>query len=277
MAPAIGTIALIAASLAAAAPAVASPFDPTARDPDAASILEPAVSRDVPAPRGPSPVDADPEVALPYATRARHAEPGVLVTSRGGYDASSHAAVMAGVVEATVIDRVAVHAAIAQDAASTRSHASGGIAVDVLRQATSGVDLAVAGEYDAQGWNRVPAVVARVAFGRRVGALQLVGNAALGVATQDGERYGELELAALAPVAERLGVGFDSHAALDLERDAEEPAAEPDWGVQAGPVATYRVGPVALSAFAGVSSWKLRLANQTYTGAIGSLGAAMGF
>jgi hypothetical protein len=218
-----------------------------------------------------------PEAALPYATRARHAQPGVTVTSRGGYDASSGAAVISGVVEATVIDRVAVHAAINQDAASSHLHTAGGITLDVLRQANSGVDLALGGDYDSQGWNRVPAAIGRVAVARRFGDVQVLANAAIGFGTEDGERFGEVELAGLRTVAPRLRLGFDSHAAIDLERDAAEPVAETDWGIQAGPVATYTVGPVALSAFTGVSSWKLRLVNQTYTGVIGSLGAAIGF
>lgn len=217
------------------------------------------------------------EAALPYGAAARHDAPGVVASVRGGYDASSDAVVLAGSVDATVIDRVALHVAIARDAASPLSHASGGVTIDVLRQSSTGVDLALGVDYDSRGWNRVPAAIARVAAARSLGGAVLVARAALGVGTEAGERFGEVEVGGLVALGEHAWVGLDAHGAIDLERDDDEPEAEPDWGVQAGPVASYALGAARLSAFAGVSSWRLRLVDHTYTGVIGSLGVSFGF
>jgi hypothetical protein len=265
-----GRALVVAMGICVSQPALAQPADGDLR------LEDITVVSDTPGAAEPVAIPAE-RAALPTGLSARHDGPRVIALSRGGYDGSTRTVVMSSTIEATVIDRVTLRAAVATDGQSTRIHPSGGVIIDVARQSGSGFDLAIGGEYDAEGFNRVPLVIARLAAGRTVGTVRVSANAALGFGTGDGERAGELELAALHAIAPRLQVGLDAHGAIDLERDADEPAGEPDWTIQAGPVATYALGRIAISAQAGVSAWKLRRSSERDVGAIGTLGLGLAF
>jgi hypothetical protein len=210
--------------------------------------------------------------ALPWTHAAARPGTGVLVGTYGGYDASTRAPVLHGVIEATVVERITLRAAASNYGMSESLRPSAGVVIDVLREASSGVDLAVGSEYEATGWNRVPAVVARAAIARTMGKTRLIGNVALGVGLTDDELYGDVRAAALRAFGAGIFAGLDARARLDLERDDDEPDGEPDWDVQAGPVITYVIGRVAISAAAGLSAWKLRAGGPTRAGALGALG-----
>jgi hypothetical protein len=102
-------------------------------------------------------------------------------------------------------------------------------------------------------------------------------NFEYGAGLEQGERYGAIGVGAIDRLSTHWYAGVTSQAHLDLERDANEPAEERDWDVQAGPIVSYALGPVVLSAVTGVAAWQFRLHPDAHIGAIGMLGAGAVF
>jgi hypothetical protein len=227
------------------------------------------------------PSEVEPSVAagtlLPYSIGARHERQGILIGGYGGFDQAKRAPVMAGTLDATFIENITLRAIATNAGMSDRLVPSAGILFDLLRESTSGVDLAIGGDYEHESWSIVPAIVTRAALGTTVGLTRLQANAGVGLGIERGERYGDLRLSGLHPVAQQLYAGLDSRARVDLERDMDEPSGELDWDVQAGPVVTLALGRFAISATGGVSAWKQRSMDNAKVGAVGSLGLGAAF
>ncbi|HTL33651.1 MAG TPA: hypothetical protein VL326_11020 [Kofleriaceae bacterium] len=225
--------------------------------------------------------EVEPTVAagtlLPWSVGARHERAGILIGGHGGADLSKRAPVLAGTLDATLIDRVTLHTTMTNVGMSNLLRPGVGLMFDVARAETAGVDLMVGGEYDMVGFNGVPAAVARTAIGANAGTLRLQGNAAFGLGLEQNERFGQVGVAGLAPVAQALYVGVDSRARIDLERDEMEPSGELDWDMQAGPVATLALGRFAVSATGGVSAWKQRTHDEAKVGAVAAVGLDAAF
>ncbi|HUS27201.1 MAG TPA: hypothetical protein VMZ53_01795 [Kofleriaceae bacterium] len=225
--------------------------------------------------------EVEPTVAagtlLPWSIGARHERQGILLGGYGGADLAKRAPVMAGTLDATLIDRVTLHATMTNVGMSNMLRPNVGLLVDVMRTEDTGVDLAVGGDYDIVGFNGVPAVVARTAIGANAGSLRLQGNAGFGLGLEQNERFGQVGISGLTPVAKALYVGIDSRARMDLERDDMEPSGELDWDMQAGPVATLALGRFAVSATGGVSAWKQRTHDTAKVGAVGAIGVGAAF
>jgi hypothetical protein len=214
---------------------------------------------------------------LPWTIAATHVRLGMLVKSYGGFDAAKSTPVMSGTLEASLIDRVTLRATASNPGMSEQLAPGVGLMLDVTREEHTGLDLAVGGDYEHLGWQHSPALITRVAAGSTAGALRLQGNAGFGLATSGGERYGDLRLSGLHPVAEGVYAGIDTRARVDLERDSEVSTGELDWDMQAGPVAQLAVGRWSVSATGGVSAWKLRSREEARVGAIGAVGVGAVF
>lgn len=211
--------------------------------------------------------------ALPFTVGARHERQGMLLFAYGGADLAKRAPVMLGTLDATLIDRVTLHTTMSNVGMSNTLQPNVGLMFDVARGAhDGGLDLAVGGDYENVGFNGVSSVLTRAAVGGNIGELRLQGNIGFGLGLEQNERYGDLRLSGLTPVAKSLYVGLDSRARMDLERDLMEPSGELDWDVQAGPVATIALGRFAIMANGGVSAWKQRSRDTAKVGATGSLG-----
>ncbi len=141
----------------------------------------------------------------------------------------------------------------------------------VLDEKSQGLDLAVQGGWEHQGFNQVPAVVGRVAVGKHVGGAYVLASSAVGFGTSDNERYGELTLGGVGEVLPKLYAGLDARGRMDLQHETD-PSTEDAWDVQAGPVATYAAGPVAVTAMAGVSALQQHVSPSDKVGAITMLG-----
>ncbi|HEY0478782.1 MAG TPA: hypothetical protein VGD37_14790, partial [Kofleriaceae bacterium] len=139
---------------------------------------------------------------------------------------------------------------------------------DALTQATYGLDAAVAAGYSDAGFNTVPAAVLKIAIGRNVGASYLLANLVYEHGLQQGERAGELRLAALYPVARAAHVGIDSRLQIDLERDGDEPAGETDWEWRSGLVASYAWNRIVFTGGGGISALRLRGGGPTAIGPV---------
>lgn len=214
---------------------------------------------------------------LPWTVGARHERQGILIGGYGGFDQAKRAPVMAGVIDATFIENITFRAVAMNAGMSDQLVPTVGVLVDILRESNGAFDLALGGDYEVEGWSRVPALVTRAAAGTTLGLTRVQANAAFGLGLEEGERYGDLRLSGLHPVAEALYAGVDTRARIDLERDMDEPSGELEWDVQAGPVVTLAVGRFAVSATGGVSAWKARTGEQAKVGAIGSLGVGAAF
>jgi hypothetical protein len=214
---------------------------------------------------------------LPFTIGARHVRQGMLINSYAGWDSAKGAPVMIGTLDATLIERITLRASATNPGMSDQLEPSVGLLVDIARQEDVGIDLAFGGDYELAGWNHNEALVTRAAAGSTVGDMRLQANAGFGLATSGGERFGDLRLSGLHPVAEGVYAGLDSRARVDLERDDDEPNGELDWDIQAGPVATLAVGRWSVSATGGVSAWKLRSRDEAKVGAMGALGLGAAF
>lgn len=214
---------------------------------------------------------------LPWLVGADHDRSEVQVQGFAGRDASTGTTTMSSAVEATLVDRVSARVAFANDGYNPKVRPSFGITVDALRQARDGVDLALGAAYATQDFNEVPALVLHAALARSIGPATLLANLEVGAGLEQGERYGAVGAGAIDRLTGHWYAGVASQAHLDLERDAIEPAEERDWDVQVGPIVSYALGPVVLSAVTGVAAWQLRLHPDAHLGAIGMLGAGAVF
>jgi hypothetical protein len=209
---------------------------------------------------------------LPWTMGARSDPQRALVYTQGGYDGAEKGAVFQALAEAQIFGRLSLRAGGGYLGPSGTFRPEAGLRVDALRQERHGVDLAVLGVYEARGFNTVQAVTARVAVSRAFGATRLVSNVGYGLGLEEGEQYGDFRLAGLHGLTTRLHVGLDSRFRVDLERDSDEPAGEPDWELVTGPLAAYSIDRFVVTATAGLSALKRRLVPGNNIGAIGAVG-----
>jgi len=214
---------------------------------------------------------------LPWSVAARHVREGILISTFGGYDAATQTPILSGRLELTLARRLTLRGTAANTGMSETIKPGFGLLYDVILEEDAGLDLAVGGDYELEGWNNNSALISRVAAATTAGQLRLMANAGFGLATNRAERYGDLRLSGLHPVARNVWAGIDSRARVDLERSGEEPLGELDWDMQAGPVATVALGRFALSATGGMSAWKLRSREDARVGAMGAVGVGAAF
>jgi hypothetical protein len=209
---------------------------------------------------------------LPSALSATSEGRRGIVSIMGGWDRARHGGIYDAAAEAHILGPVSLLAGASSDGPGTTTSPQLELRLDALRQATHGVDMAVAAGYVDAGFNTVPAAVLKVAIGRNVGNSYLLGNVVYGQGLQDGERFGELRLAALYPVGHAAHVGIDSRFQIDLERDNDEPAGETDWESRTGLVASYEWNRIVFSSSAGVSALRLRAGGPTTVGPVVTAG-----
>lgn len=212
---------------------------------------------------------------LPQTMAARSDGARATVFLQGGYEGAQRDAVFTAVTEAMVFDRVTLRAGATSFDGQTRPEL--GLRIDALRRERHGVDLAMFGAYEARGFNTVSALTTRVAISRAWSATRVTANVGYGFGRADGERYGDLRLAVLQRVLRHVHLGLDSRARADLERDADEPAGEPDWEIVAGPLLAVSIDSFVLTATGGYSRLVYRLVPGAHVGALASLGVGTVF
>jgi hypothetical protein len=212
---------------------------------------------------------------LPFALSARSDTQRAFVATQGGYDSVREGALFRAAAQARIVGPLAVRAAVTYGEPEASFKPEVGLKVDALHQEDHGIDLAIAASYEPEGFNTTPAASLRLALGRSLGATQLLANVGYG-ASLDGERHGELRGGLLHTLLPQLQLGLDSRFRIDLERDDDEPAGEPEWDFSAGPAASLVLGPVVLSASGGPSALKLRFADAQ-VGVMGSVGVGAAF
>ncbi len=235
----------------------------------------------------PSSVSTPLDVEAPPAASVRSAQTGAFLPSalpatrdgrRGlasvmtGWDQARRGRIYDTSTEAQLAGPVSLSAGASYDGPGTIASPHVELRLDALRQATHGLDLAVAAGYVDVGFNTVPAAVFKIAAGRRVGTSYLLGNVVYGQGMQGGERYGELRLAALHPITRSAQIGVDTRFQIDLERDSDEPAGETDWESRTGLVASYAWDRLVVMTSAGVSALRLRAGGPTAVGPVVTAG-----
>jgi hypothetical protein len=208
----------------------------------------------------------------PFTTSARGDTQRALGFFQGGYDSARRGSVFQAAAEVQVWGRLSLRGGGSYLGPSGQMQPDVAIKVDVLRQELHGVDVAAVAGYEAQGFNLIPAVVARAAIGRTLDRTRVTANVGYGIGTRAGERFGDLRMAAMQRLPRDLHLGLDSRFRIDLERDADEPAGEPEWELAAGPMVALPMGRFVLSAAGGATAIKVRLAPERHVGVYGLMG-----
>lgn len=127
----------------------------------------------------------------------------------------------------------------------------------ILSQASHGIDGGVALAYKAEGFTELEGEIeVLVAVARSFGNWRVLGNLAYGQDPEGRERDGEFRAAALCHLGTLYYLGLDGRARIDLgeeQGEAQKAHEEPKFDFDVGPVLHVALGPVALSAHAGVS------------------------
>jgi hypothetical protein len=191
-----------------------------------------------------------------------------LATVTVGYDQARGGGTYDTAAEARVVGPVSLLAGATHYVPGTGASPRFELRLDTLDRRKHGVDMAVAVGYSGAGFNTVPATVMTVAAGRNVGPAYVLTNVLYGHGMEDGERYGEVRLAALYALTGAAHVGFDSRFQIDLERDDDEPAGETEWESRSGLVANYAWDRFVLTSGAGISALRFRTGEPTSVGAV---------
>jgi hypothetical protein len=174
----------------------------------------------------------------------------------GGYDSARRAARFESTVDATLYGPVAARVTVEYGERAGSLRPGGGLRVQALSQDKHGVDLTVAVLYRAEGFTEAEGEIEGViALARRIGHWGMFANLVYGQDPEGNERDGEVRLATLYDLAD-LQLGLDARLRLDLGKEGERQGKkeeEADFDAQAGVLATYALGPVALLASAGFS------------------------
>jgi hypothetical protein len=206
---------------------------------------------------------------LPLTQSARIGDQRVTALALGGWDTTSvdddrpaGGPVMSVQVEAAILRRVALRVGLEYVADRGQVRPSVGLRVALLRQeGRRGVDLALAIAYRNLGF-AVPdgAIEMALLVGRRFGRLGLFANLVYAQGIDPKEREGELRMAALVAVHERVNLGLDARGRINLtdEAEAEFENQAVKLDLVAGPLATLALGPVMLQAQAGAHAVGLR-------------------
>lgn len=197
----------------------------------------------------------------------------------GGYNGAEHAAVMRSLAEARLYGPLALRAGVSLNEHGQELGPSIGARVQLLTQDRYGVNGGIALFYKAEGFDEPEGEVEIVlSLSRRYDRWLLVGGLSYGQDPEGNERDGEVALATLYQLSSELHLGLDSRARIDLgSRRAKLLASrEPTFDLDAGPVATWLLGPIALSGHAGLAA--IRLMNEpAHVGMVAMAGMGTAF
>jgi hypothetical protein len=221
---------------------------------------------------------ASPARLLPGAVLADVGLARVAGLAWGGYDGATKTALMGATAEARLHPRVVIGAgAVYAPAAFDQPAAvrpSVALRVQLLEQGARGVDAGVAVAYREDRFvGEEGFFQGTIAVSRQGERMTWLGNLSYG---QDGEGddfEGELRAAALRRFGERLNLGLDGHFRKSL--GSTDARGNPTMEYRVTPVLAYAIGPVALTAAAGVGG--VRLSGRTESGLVGIGGVGATF
>jgi hypothetical protein len=194
---------------------------------------------------------------LPGTYAARIGDQRVSALAFSGYDSnSSQGGVLTSVIEAAIVNRIAIR--VGYDYVSTQSGGtlSAGLRFGVLRQEQNGIDLGFFVQYKQKGFTESNGEIEMaLTLSRRWKHFGLYGNLVYGQGFERQERDGEVRLSGLYTLANRFNVGFEARSHFDLGDAIGNPLPgsppEAAFDLLVGPVALISVGPIAFLAEAG--------------------------
>ncbi len=198
------------------------------------------------------------------------------VSTLGGYDAARKSALVLGTAGVNVFGPIDLQAGALFTEGTGTLRPSFGARVRLLGERRHGIDGAAAVFYRPQGLTEGEGELELVlAAARHFGRLGTFANVVYGQDPEAAERDGEVRLAALYAIREDLHAGADLRVRFDLGSEGGRRAAKQEAGADllALGTASYSLGPVALSASAGLSAVKLATIH-TGAAALAGLGTA---
>jgi hypothetical protein len=216
---------------------------------------------------------------LPTTWSARVGDQRVAAWSLGGYDtAPGEGGLFQTVVEGAIANRVALRAQIEYVPSLEQVAVTAGLRVGILRQEKHKIDFGLAAFYKNRGFSEADGEIeVAVLLARRWGRLGTFANVVYGQGINPDERDAEIRLAALYAANEHVNLGMDVRARLDLgEHDAARDAdkLENDFDFIAGPMVSYAVSHLYLTAQAGVHTVVQREVASAGFVALGGVGTA---
>ena len=213
---------------------------------------------------GPGPVDRSASVGtfLPLTHAAAVRAQSAAAAANGGYDGARHGSVFEATAEVRVWGPLAVRAGAVATGSDNRLRPSFGARVQVLREQVHGLDAAAGAFYRPEGLTEAEGEIETVlSAGLHLGRAYLLGNLVYGQDPEGNERDGEVRLAALHPVHQRVLLGLDGRLRFDLG-SSNAGKGEPTLDALVGPTATLLLGRFALLAHGGASI--VRMTSTSY-------------
>jgi hypothetical protein len=209
---------------------------------------------------------------LPFSSSP--ATPASTVRTTGMFDGAADQGSLTLDAQALLTSWLQLQAAATYEDGDLHSRAT--VQFGILQDDANGLDLQLAAGYAESGANTVPAILAGVSVGHELPGLYATASARFELGTEQSERALVFNLGAIRSISESLYAGVDSELAFDLERDGTEPMDESSYSLHTGPVVTYAVSRVAVTASGGLSLDKPRMASRE-VGAFGLVGIATAF
>jgi hypothetical protein len=170
-------------------------------------------------------------------------------------------------------------AAVARAPAALREHESrwaGSADAEAPVFSRAELVVTVGARYEPVGFSMRPAVIPRLRYDQSFAKFRLAAQVAVSQSLVDDQRSGAVTLDAVRSVGASGFVGLHGSAALDLERDADDPVGETDLELHAEPWLGIRHGQALLFVSGGPVLSRLRF-EQTRRGECAEIGISVGF
>lgn len=220
---------------------------------------------------------------LPFAMGAVVPQAHANVTALGGYDSAARTGRALSAADARVFNFLALRLEYEHGPGTGNNddRVTFGARVALLNQAAHGLDLGAGFFFQPKDFRGEGDLVAALMFGRRFGRWGVFANTLVGMDTEGDDGSAELRLSSMYRATTRLHVGIDARGRYNFSDDEKRFSEQAlDWEVQAGPLASLSLGPVALTALFGPSALRLtqpHAGEQTSVGVLAMGGAGAVF
>ena len=198
------------------------------------------------------------------------------VTALGGYDSAARSARVVTSAEARALKFLAIRVEYEHGPGTgSDDRVTLGARVAILSQAAHGIDLGVGFFFQPKDFRDEGSFLGGILLGRNFGRWGLFLNGLAAVDTEGDDYSTEVRLSSMYRVSKLLHLGFDTRGRYNFSGDEKRFSAQQvNWEIQAGPLASMTLGPVALTAIVGPSALHLTEPNSEQRTAVGALAMA---
>jgi len=198
------------------------------------------------------------------------------VTALAGYDSAARSGRAVTSAEARALKFLAIRVEYEHGPGTgSDDRVTFGARVAILRQSAHGIDLGAGFFFQPKDFRGEGDFVGAILLARHFGRWGLFCNGLVGLDSEGDDGSAELRLASMYRVSKLLHVGFDTRARYNFSDDEKRFSAQQvNWEIQAGPLASMTLGPVALMAIVGPSALHLTQPNLDERTALGVLAMA---